>query len=159
MTFSTEFLCVQHEEAPGVFCPHLTTVAPQDFVQKKKKEIKGKKKKKKKRTQGRRVVLLSAMHITAGGCLRENDWGELLIHDFQLWLGKSWRLQVCYQHHQDGEETRRMHTLKRNIMGIRCAADFPLLPAPRFSVRGSRCLSEFDGQRRGEKRHREVMGE
>jgi len=60
------------------------------------------------------MVLVSAMHITAG--VYVNDWENGLIHDFQEWLEKLAPSGLPYEHHQTGEDNADAH-LKRTIMG------------------------------------------
>jgi secondary thiamine-phosphate synthase enzyme len=60
------------------------------------------------------IVLVSAMHITAG--VYVNDWEEGLIEDFQTWLEKLAPSGLDYRHHQTGEDNADAH-LKRTIMG------------------------------------------
>ena len=60
------------------------------------------------------IVLVSAMHITAGVFV--NDWEEGLIQDFQVWLEKLAPAGLDYRHHQTGEDNADAH-LKRTIMG------------------------------------------
>src|SRR5437667_4699346 len=60
------------------------------------------------------IVLVSAMHITAG--VYVNDWENGLIHDFQEWLEKLAPAGLDYRHHQTGEDNADAH-LKRTIMG------------------------------------------
>ena len=60
------------------------------------------------------IVLVSAMHITAG--VYVNDWENGLIEDFQVWLEKLAPAGLSYRHHQTGEDNADAH-LKRTIMG------------------------------------------
>ena len=60
------------------------------------------------------MVLVSAMHITAG--VYVNDWEDGLIHDFQEWLEKLAPAGLPYRHHQTGEDNADAH-LKRTLMG------------------------------------------
>jgi secondary thiamine-phosphate synthase enzyme len=60
------------------------------------------------------MVLVSAMHITAG--VYVNDWENGLIGDFQEWLEKLAPAGLDYAHHQTGEDNADAH-LKRTIMG------------------------------------------
>ncbi len=60
------------------------------------------------------VVLVSAMHITAG--VYVNDWEEGLIADIQEWLEHLAPAGRNYRHHQTGEDNADAH-LKRTIMG------------------------------------------
>ena len=60
------------------------------------------------------MVLVSAMHITAG--VYVNDWENGLIQDFQVWLEKLAPSGLAYKHHQTGEDNADAH-LKRQVMG------------------------------------------
>ena len=60
------------------------------------------------------IVLVSAMHITAG--VYVNDWENGLIHDFQEWLERLAPAGLNYRHHETGEDNADAH-LKRTIMG------------------------------------------
>ena len=60
------------------------------------------------------MVLVSAMHITAG--VYVNDWEDGLIEDFQVWLEKLAPAGLPYEHHRTGEDNADAH-LKRTIMG------------------------------------------
>jgi secondary thiamine-phosphate synthase enzyme len=68
----------------------------------------------KKSTVAEGIVLVSAMHITAG--VYVNDWEDGLIQDFQTWLEKLAPAGLKYRHHQTGEDNADAH-LKRTIMG------------------------------------------
>src|SRR5690242_10012773 len=90
------------------------------------------------------MVLVSAMHITAG--VYVNDWEEGLIHDFQVWLEKLAPAGLPYRHHQTGEDNADAH-LKRTIMGHQVllpitAGKLDLGPWEQVFY------AEFDGQRR-----------
>jgi secondary thiamine-phosphate synthase enzyme len=90
------------------------------------------------------MVLVSAMHITAG--VYVNDWEDGLIHDFQVWLEKLAPAGRPYQHHQTGEDNADAH-LKRTIMGHQVvvpitAGALDLGPWEQIFY------AEFDGQRR-----------
>ena len=60
------------------------------------------------------MVLVSAMHITAG--VYVNDWEDGLIEDFQVWLETLAPAGLAYEHHRTGEDNADAH-LKRTIMG------------------------------------------
>ena len=60
------------------------------------------------------MVLVSAMHITAG--VYVNDWEDGLIEDFQVWLEKLAPAGLPYEHHRTVEVNADAH-LKRTIMG------------------------------------------
>jgi secondary thiamine-phosphate synthase enzyme len=90
------------------------------------------------------IVLVSAMHITAG--VYVNDWEDGLIHDFQEWLEKLAPSGKPYRHHQTGEDNADAH-LKRTIMGHQVivpitAGKLDLGPWEQIFY------AEFDGQRR-----------
>ncbi len=90
------------------------------------------------------MVLVSAMHITAG--VYVNDWESGLIEDFQAWLEKLASAGLPYRHHQTGEDNADAH-LKRTIMGQQVmlpitAGDLDLGPWEQVFY------AEFDGQRR-----------
>jgi secondary thiamine-phosphate synthase enzyme len=53
------------------------------------------------------IVLVSAMHITAGVYVNDNEDG--LIHDIDAWLEKLAPFQQDYQHHQTGEDNGDSH--------------------------------------------------
>ena len=90
------------------------------------------------------IVLVSAMHITAG--VYVNDWEDGLIHDFEAWLEKLAPSGLDYRHHQTGEDNADAH-LKRTIMGHQV-----MLPitAGRLDLGPWEQVfyAEFDGQRR-----------
>jgi secondary thiamine-phosphate synthase enzyme len=90
------------------------------------------------------IVLVSAMHITAG--VYVNDWENGLIHDFQVWLEKLAPSGLDYQHHQTGEDNADAH-LKRTLMGHQVTlpiTDGRLDLGPWEQV----FYAEFDGKRR-----------
>jgi len=60
------------------------------------------------------VVLVSAMHITAG--VYVNDWEGGLIEDIGEWLEKLAPSGRDYRHHQTGEDNADAH-LKRTLIG------------------------------------------
>ena len=60
------------------------------------------------------MVLVSAMHITAG--VYVNDWESGLIADMQDWLEKLAPAGLAYRHHQTGEDNADAH-LKRTLLG------------------------------------------
>ena len=90
------------------------------------------------------MVLISAMHITAG--VYVNDWESGLIHDFQEWLEKLAPAGKPYRHHQTGEDNADAH-LKRTIMGQQV-----ILPITKGRLDlgpwEQVFYAEFDGQRR-----------
>ena len=90
------------------------------------------------------IVLVSAMHITAG--VYVNDWEDGLIHDFQEWLEKLAPAGLPYRHHQTGEDNADAH-LKRTIMGHQVT-----LPITRGALDlgpwEQLFYAEFDGQRK-----------
>jgi secondary thiamine-phosphate synthase enzyme len=90
------------------------------------------------------IVLVSAMHITAGVFV--NDWESGLMHDFHAWLEKLAPSGLNYRHHQTGEDNADAH-LKRTIMGHQVvvpitAGALDLGPWEQLFY------AEFDGQRR-----------
>jgi secondary thiamine-phosphate synthase enzyme len=90
------------------------------------------------------MVLVSAMHITAG--VYVNDWEDGLIHDFQTWLETLAPSGLAYRHHQTGEDNADAH-LKRTVMGhqvILPITSGKLDLGPWEQV----FYAEFDGQRK-----------
>ena len=90
------------------------------------------------------MVLVSAMHITAGVYI--NDWESGLIEDFQGWLEKLAPRGLPYKHHQTGEDNADAH-LKRTIMGhqvIVPVTDGALDLGPWEQI----FYAEFDGRRK-----------
>jgi secondary thiamine-phosphate synthase enzyme len=90
------------------------------------------------------IVLISAMHITAG--VYVNDWEDGLIHDFGEWLEKLAPAGLDYRHHQTGEDNADAH-LKRTIMGHQVIVPITkgrLDLGPWEQV----FYAEFDGQRK-----------
>jgi secondary thiamine-phosphate synthase enzyme len=90
------------------------------------------------------IVLVSAMHITAGVFV--NDWESGLIEDFQVWLETLAPAGRDYRHHQTGEDNADAH-LKRTIMGHQVTLPITggqLDLGPWEQV----FYAEFDGQRR-----------
>jgi secondary thiamine-phosphate synthase enzyme len=90
------------------------------------------------------LVLVSAMHITAG--VYVNDWENGLIADFQEWLEKLAPAGRDYRHHQTGEDNADAH-LKRTLMGQQVTmpitnGDLDLGPWEQIFY------AEFDGRRR-----------
>ncbi len=93
---------------------------------------------------GEGMVLVSAMHITAG--VYVNDWEEGLIEDFQVWLEKLAPSGLDYKHHRTGEDNADAH-LKRTLMGHQVmlpitAGKLDLGPWEQVFY------AEFDGQRK-----------
>jgi secondary thiamine-phosphate synthase enzyme len=90
------------------------------------------------------MVLISAMHITAG--VYVNDWEDGLIHDFREWLEKLAPSGRAYHHHQTGEDNADAH-LKRTIMGQQV-----ILPITKGRLDlgpwEQVFYAEFDGQRK-----------
>ena len=60
------------------------------------------------------MILVSAMHITAGVYVNDDEQG--IIHDLDEWLEKLAPFRRDYQHHRTGETNADAH-LKRQIMG------------------------------------------
>jgi secondary thiamine-phosphate synthase enzyme len=90
------------------------------------------------------MVLVSAMHITAG--VYVNDWEDGLIHDFQVWLEQLAPAGLNYRHHQTGEDNADAH-LKRTLMGhqvIIPITNSKLDLGPWEQI----FYAEFDGQRK-----------
>jgi len=90
------------------------------------------------------MVLVSAMHITAGFYV--NDWESGLIDDFQMWLEKLAPKGLPYKHHQTGEDNADAH-LKRTIMGYQVIVpitDGALDLGPWEQI----FYAEFDGRRK-----------
>ena len=90
------------------------------------------------------MVLVSAMHITAG--VYVNDWEGGLIEDIQEWLEKLAPARPDYRHHHTGEDNADAH-LKRTILGHQVvlpitAGALDLGPWEQVFY------AEFDGQRR-----------
>ena len=90
------------------------------------------------------MVLISAMHITAG--VYVNDWENGLIHDFQVWLEKLAPSGLDYKHHQTGEDNADAH-LKRTLMGQQVT--LPITSGKLdLGLWEQVFYAEFDGQRR-----------
>jgi len=90
------------------------------------------------------MVLVSAMHITAG--VYVNDWEDGLIEDFQTWLEKLAPSGLDYRHHRTGEDNADAH-LKRTIIGHQVVlpiTDGKLDLGPWEQV----FYAEFDGRRK-----------
>ncbi len=93
---------------------------------------------------GEGMVLVSAMHITAG--VYVNDWEDGLIEDFGEWLEKLAPSGRNYRHHQTGEDNADAH-LKRTLMGHQVVLPITngkLDLGPWEQV----FYAEFDGQRK-----------
>jgi secondary thiamine-phosphate synthase enzyme len=93
---------------------------------------------------GEGMVLVSAMHITAG--VYVNDWEGGLIHDIQEWLEKLAPSGRSYRHHQTGEDNADAH-LKRTVIGHQVMVPITkgaLDLGPWEQV----FYAEFDGQRK-----------
>ena len=89
-------------------------------------------------------VLVSAMHITAGVFVNDNEPG--LWEDIWEWLEKLAPSGLAYRHHQTGEDNADAH-LKRTLMGHQVivpitAGKLDLGPWEQVFY------AEFDGQRR-----------
>ena len=90
------------------------------------------------------LVLVSAMHITAGVYVNDSESG--LIADIQVWLEKLAPAGLDYRHHQTGEDNADAH-LKRTIMGHQVIVPITngaLDLGPWEQI----FYAEFDGQRR-----------
>ncbi len=90
------------------------------------------------------MVLVSAMHITAG--VYVNDWESGLIDDIQEWVEQLAPARPDYRHHQTGEDNADAH-LKRTLLGHQVVLPITngaLDLGPWEQV----FYAEFDGQRR-----------
>ena len=90
------------------------------------------------------MVLVSAMHITAG--VYVNDWERGLIDDIQEWVEQLAPARPDYRHHQTGEDNADAH-LKRTLLGHQVVLPITngaLDLGPWEQV----FYAEFDGQRR-----------
>jgi secondary thiamine-phosphate synthase enzyme len=90
------------------------------------------------------MVLVSAMHITAG--VYVNDWESGLIDDIQEWVEQLAPARPDYRHHQTGEDNADAH-LKRTLLGHQVMLPITsgaLDLGPWEQV----FYAEFDGQRR-----------
>ena len=89
------------------------------------------------------IVLVSAMHITAG--VYVNDHEEGLIHDIDQWLEKLAPFREDYQHHQTGEDNGDSH-LKAIL--VHHQVILPITAGKLDLGTGQRVFyAEFDGQR------------
>jgi len=90
------------------------------------------------------MVLVSAMHITAGVYVNDNKSG--LIHDIDAWLEELAPARPEYRHHQTGEDNADAH-LKSMLVHhevIVPITDGQLNLGPWQAI----FYAEFDGQRR-----------
>ncbi len=90
------------------------------------------------------MVLVSAMHITAGVYVNDNESG--LIHDIDAWLEELAPARPDYRHHQTGEDNADAH-LKSMVVHhevIVPITDGKLDLGPWQAI----FYAEFDGQRR-----------
>jgi secondary thiamine-phosphate synthase enzyme len=89
------------------------------------------------------MVLVSAMHITAGVYVNDNESG--LIHDIDEWLDKLAPFRKDYRHHQTGESNGDSHLksmlVHHQVMVPITAGKLDLGPWQRVFY------AEFDGQR------------
>lgn len=100
------------------------------------------------------MVLVSAMHITAGVYVNDNESG--LIEDIDLWLEKLAPFDKHYQHHQTGEDNGDSH-LKALL--IHHEVIVPITAGKLDLGRWQRIFyAEFDG-RRDKRVVVKVMGE
>ena len=100
------------------------------------------------------MVLVSAMHITAGVYVNDNESG--LIEDIDLWLEKLAPFDKNYQHHQTGEDNGDSH-LKALL--IHHEVIVPITAGKLDLGRWQRIFyAEFDG-RRDKRVVVKVMGE
>ncbi len=90
------------------------------------------------------LVLVSAMHITAGVYVNDNESG--LIHDIDAWLEQLAPFRQDYQHHQTGEDNGDSHlkSLLVHHQVILPVTNGKLDLGPWQRV----FYAEFDGQRR-----------
>jgi secondary thiamine-phosphate synthase enzyme len=89
------------------------------------------------------MVLVSAMHITAGVYVNDDEPG--LIHDIDEWLEKLAPFKQQYQHHQTGEDNGDSH-LKALL--IHHQVILPITAGKLDLGRWQRVFyAEFDGQR------------
>ena len=90
------------------------------------------------------MILVSAMHITAGIYVNDNESG--LIQDIDAWLERLAPFQQGYQHHQTGEDIGDSH-LKARLFHHEV-----ILPVTNgrldFGTWQRVFYAEFDGQRR-----------
>ncbi len=90
------------------------------------------------------MILVSAMHITAGIYVNDNEDG--LIHDIDAWLEKLAPFQKDYQHHRTGEDNGDSH-LKALL--IHHEVILPVTGGKLdFGTWQRVFYAEFDGQRR-----------
>src|SRR3954462_8841656 len=90
------------------------------------------------------IVLVSAMHITAGVYVNDGEGGR--IEDIQVWLEKLAPAGLPYKHHQTGEDNADAH-LKRTILGHQVVVPITggkLDLGPWEQI----FYAEFDGQRK-----------
>ncbi len=90
------------------------------------------------------LVLISAMHITAGVYVNDNENG--LIADIQEWLEKLAPANINYKHHQTGEDNGDAH-LKRMLINHQVTVPITngkLDLGPWEQI----FYAEFDGQRK-----------
>ncbi len=90
------------------------------------------------------IVLISAMHITAGVYVNDNENG--LIADIQEWLEKLAPANINYKHHQTGEDNGDAH-LKRMLINHQVTVPITngkLDLGPWEQI----FYAEFDGQRK-----------
>lgn len=90
------------------------------------------------------IVLISAMHITAGVYVNDNENG--LIADIQEWLEKLAPANINYKHHQTGEDNGDAH-LKRMLINHQVTVPISngkLDLGPWEQI----FYAEFDGQRK-----------
>jgi secondary thiamine-phosphate synthase enzyme len=89
------------------------------------------------------MVLVSAMHITAGVYVNDHESG--LIHDIDEWLDKLAPFRQDYRHHQTGESNGDSHLksmlVHHEVMVPITAGKLDLGPWQRVFY------AEFDGQR------------
>ena len=90
------------------------------------------------------MVLVSAMHITAGVYVNDNETG--LIHDIEGWLEELAPARADYQHHRTGEDNGDAHLksllIHHEVIVPITAGTLDLGPWQTIFY------AEFDGQRR-----------
>ena len=100
------------------------------------------------------MVLVSAMHITAGVYVNDNEPG--LIEDIDQWLEKLAPFDKHYQHHQTGEDNGDSHLkallIHHEVIVPITAGRMRIIEAGRESIAElaagvSYFRAEFDGQR------------
>ena len=85
------------------------------------------------------MILVSAMHITAGIYVNDHESG--LIHDIDEWLEKLAPFKKDYQHHQTGEDNGDAHLksliIHHEVIVPVTTENSTSAPGSRFSTRSS----------------------